>query len=113
MEFQVREISNVDILVPVGRIDASCSSEVRDRMALMVQRGSRRMVIDLSEVHFIDSSGLGMLVSGLRLAKKTGGALKLAALNADLKHLFECTRLDRLFEIFADVDQAVQSFRSP
>ena len=69
------------------------------------------MVIDLKDVLFIDSSGLGVLVSGYKNASTKHGTLKLSSLQSQVKSMFELTRLHRVFDIFTTVDDALQSYR--
>lgn len=68
------------------------------------------MLIDLKEVRFIDSSGLGVLVSGFKNASARQGTLKLSGLQTQVRSMFELTRLHRVFDIFQTVDDAMESF---
>ncbi len=67
-------------------------------------------MVDLQAVRFVDSSGLGALVSGFKNASSRSGCLKLAGLQLQVKSMFELTRLHRVFEIFIDADEALGSF---
>jgi len=110
MEIVEESIKDVWVLTPLGRIDASCSGQVKDKVLSMIDDSQTRLLLDLSEVDFIDSSGLGMLVSCLNTMKKAGGTLKLCSFQENPKHVFEMTRLDRIFEVFEDCDEAIGSF---
>ncbi|OQX10892.1 MAG: hypothetical protein BWK76_19950 [Desulfobulbaceae bacterium A2] len=95
-----------------GRLDATTAPRLRQEVQDRLEAGQRQLVIELAGVDFIDSTGLGGLVTALRTIVKEGGMLKLAAIRAEVRRVFELTRLDKLFEIFPDTDAAVASFSS-
>ncbi|HKL48610.1 MAG TPA: STAS domain-containing protein [Desulfuromonadales bacterium] len=92
------------------RLDAHNSGELKSRMLSLFEEGKVNIVINLSEVRFIDSSGLGALVSGYKNASARNGNLKLCSLQPQVKSMFELTRLHRVFEIFPSSDEAIGSF---
>jgi anti-sigma B factor antagonist len=110
MDIVEEKIQDVWVLKPLGRIDASCSGQVKDKVLSMIDGNRTRVLLDFSEVDFIDSSGLGTLVSCLNTMNKVGGALKLCSFQENPKHVFEMTRLDRIFEVFEDRNEAIGSF---
>ena len=110
MEISEERINDIYLLVLSGRLDATCSAQLKDTVSAMIDAQKMKILIDLSAVHFIDSSGLGMLVACLRSAAKANGTLKITSLQESPKKLFEVTRLDRVFEIFDDRDSAIKSF---
>ena len=67
-------------------------------------------MVDLKEVRFIDSSGLGALVSGFKNASSRQAELKLSSLQSQVKSMFELTRLHRVFDIYQTVDEAIDAF---
>jgi anti-sigma B factor antagonist len=73
-------------------------------------RGQARLVVDLSDVVLVDSSGLAALVGGMKQARQGGGDLMLAGLQATVRIIFELTRLDRAFDIANDRDAAIAAF---
>jgi anti-sigma B factor antagonist len=75
-----------------------------------LDRGDRRLLIDFSRTGYIDSSGLGALVSLSKKIRESGGELRLSGLNEDLRSLFELTKLDTLFAIAETPKQALASF---
>ncbi len=75
-----------------------------------IDAGERKFVIDFSNTGYIDSSGLGVLVSLSRKIRDSGGELRLSGLNEDLHTLFELTKLDTLFTIAATAEEAVAAF---
>jgi anti-sigma B factor antagonist len=76
----------------------------------MIAAGTRRIVVDLSGVSYIDSAGVGMLVAESQRLTQEGGAMRLARLTARSHHLLAMLKLKFVFEIYDDVDGAVRSF---
>jgi anti-sigma B factor antagonist len=97
------------LTVQEERLDAHNSGELKAQMLKLFEEGKNDLVIDLQSVRFIDSSGLGALVSGFKNASSRSGSLKLAGLQLQVKSMFELTRLHRVFEIFTDADEALSS----
>ena len=102
--------ATVLIEVKEERLDAHNSSELKTQMLSLFDEGKNNLVIDLQDVRFVDSSGLGSLVSGFKNASARNGNLKLSGLQPQVKSMFELTRLHRVFEIFPDSDEALASF---
>ena len=98
------------IVVKEERLDAHNSSELKTQMLNLFEEGKTNLVVDLEMVRFVDSSGLGSLVSGFKNASARNGNLKLCSLQPQVKSMFELTRLHRVFEIFANIDEALASF---
>ncbi len=76
----------------------------------LIDEGKKNIIIDLAEVKFMNSSGLGMLISGLTTMKKENGQLKLARTTDKIESLLVITKLVTIFESFETVDEAVKSF---
>jgi len=98
------------ISVKEERLDAHNSGELKAQMLNLFEEGKNNLVVDLEEVRFVDSSGLGSLVSGFKNASARSGNLKLCGLQPQVKSMFELTRLHRVFEIYPAVDEALSSF---
>lgn len=108
MNLLTEKINNVVILhVKEQRLDAQNSAEFRDRMLQLRENGEINIVVNLEEVRFIDSSGLGKLLSDYKNAILQNGSLKLAGLQPQLQSIFELTRLHRVFEIYPSVQEAL------
>lgn len=90
----------VVIAVMEERLDAHNANELKEELLALFEQGKKHILIDLQEVRFIDSSGLGALVSGFKNAITHQGSLKLASLQTQVKSMFELTRLHRVFDIF-------------
>jgi anti-sigma B factor antagonist len=82
----------------------------RHHVEQMIAAGRCRIVVDLSEVRYIDSAGVGMLVAESKRATERGGSMRLARLTARSHHLFALLKLKFVFEIYDDVESAVRSF---
>ena len=76
----------------------------------MVTAGQRQIVVDLSQVRYIDSAGVGMLVAESKRVSQGGGAMRLARLTARSHHLLAMLKLKLVFEIYDDIESAVRSF---
>lgn len=93
-----------------GRLNAASAPEAKDRLKALVRESSGSLLLDLGELSFIDSSGLAALVSAYKAAAESGGSLKLASLLPQVAQVFSLTRLDSVFETYADVNKALESY---
>ncbi len=107
MSFTVARESDVSVFAMDGELTVGNRQELKTAILDGVAHGDRKFLIDFSRTTYIDSSGLGVLVSLSKRIREAGGDLRLAALNDDLQTLFELTRLDTLFRIAADRSAAV------
>jgi anti-sigma B factor antagonist len=107
MELEHRSEDGALVVSPVDkRLDARSAAEFKTRMAELVAAGHRRLVLNISEIEFIDSSGLGAIVSILRQLGGNGVLVICGACDTVLT-MFKLTRLDKVFEMFADEQEAV------
>lgn len=90
------------IIQLTGILDSTRTQELRDRIDQAMEQGSKTLLVDLKEVTFMDSSGLGALVTALKTVRSSGGKLCVCSVNEQVKILFELTSMDRVFEIFPD-----------
>ena len=104
----VRE--EVTVLTLKGRLTLGESNLVRERISQLAAAGHHKIVVDLSGVEYIDSTGLGILVICFTSLKKVGGALKLVNPNKRNVELLLLTKLHTVFEVFTEVQDAVNSF---
>lgn len=110
MTFVVEQTDDSWRVAVEGQLVVTNRQEFKDVVLAAVEQGADRVLVDFSRTDYIDSSGLGALVSLNKRIRERGGALRLAALNEDLRTLFELTRLDTLFELHDSVADAVASF---
>jgi len=107
-----REQGDVVVVTTDERLDALVAPQLKDAVRRIVEEEHKhKILVDLGNTRFIDSSGCGALVASLRVVIRANGELKLARPSAQARSLFELTRLHRVFEIYDDVDAALESFR--
>ena len=90
-----------------GEIDLYTAPEFKERMVELIERGKKRIVVDLSEATFIDSTTLGVLVGGVKRLRPANGSLALVCTDQNITKIFEITGLDRVFPIHASRDEAL------
>jgi anti-sigma B factor antagonist len=95
-----------------GEVDLSNASGLRDHLIEQVEQGNYRLAVDLNGVEFMDSSGLAVLISGLRRTKEHDGSLVLISPTASVKRVLTITGLDRVFDIYDSVEKAAASAAS-
>ncbi|MCU0519005.1 MAG: STAS domain-containing protein [Oscillatoria sp. Prado101] len=95
----------VKVLQPSGLLDGTKATQVRQEIDGILTQGADIVLIDLKDVTFIDSSGLGALVSALKAVRSAGSKLFICSINAQVKMLFELTSMDRVFQIFPNQDE--------
>jgi len=112
MSLDIRETERegVTILSLKGRLTVGEASSVREKVSEVLAKGCNKLILDLSEVDYIDSTGLGSMVICYTTIKKSGGALKLVNLNKRNIELLLLTKLHTIFEVFSDERDAVNSF---
>ena len=93
-----------------GDVEFDDSIQLNETFTQTIAEGSARIVIDLGGCNYIDSSGLGALVEGLKSTQKANGDLRLSNLNEDFKEILMMTRIIKYFQIFDNTESAVSSF---
>jgi anti-sigma B factor antagonist len=112
MKLNVTRKDGILIITPkIKRIDASVAADFKSKLIDFLNNGDKVLVINLSEVDFIDSSGLGAMVLILRKIG-TDGRIKLCKLNEGVRSIFELTRLDKVFEIHKSEEGALESLKT-
>jgi anti-sigma B factor antagonist len=96
-----------NILPLEGEIDLHVSPRVSASLGAMIEQKPSRLVVDLSKVTYIDSSGLAVLIEGMQNVEAYGGKFLLAGIQDNVKPIFEIARLDQVFLIFPHVDAAL------
>ena len=106
-----RQVGDVTVIDVSGRITlGEGASAFREIIREMAAKGNKKLLVNLSEVSYIDSSGIGELVSGFTTVTNGGGQLKLIGLSKRVKDLLQITKLYTVFEVFDDEAEAVRSF---
>lgn len=110
MNLNLEELNGYSVLyIKEERIDAHNSGELKETILHMIEQGEINIIVQLERVRFIDSSGLGALLSGYKHAAAKSGKLALACCKPQVLSMFELTRLNRVFEIYADLNEAFES----
>jgi anti-sigma B factor antagonist len=111
VKLTTRQVGDVTVVDVAGRITlGEGSSALRDLMRDLVGKSQKKVLLNLGEVSYIDSSGIGELVSGFTTVTNSGGALKLLNLNKRVKDLLQITKLYTVFEVHEDEAAAIRSF---
>ena len=113
MSIQVttRQVGDVSVVDVVGRITLGEGGiTLRETMRGLVSKGNKKVLLNLGEVSYIDSSGVGELVAAFTTVTNQGGVLKLLSLTNRVKDLLQITKLYTVFEVFDSETSAVQSF---
>lgn len=108
MGFQVTKSGGVSVVDVEGQLIVGNRQELKQKVLDELEGGERKFVVDFANTGYIDSSGLGVLVSLSKKIREQGGELRLANLNEDLRTLFELTKLDTLFRIAGSREEAMQ-----
>ena len=106
MAFQVRKSGDVMVIDIEGQLIVGNRQELKQKILDALGTGERKFVVNFSDTSYIDSSGLGVLVSLSKKIREQEGVLRLSNLNEDLRTLFELTKLDTLFEIADSREEA-------
>lgn len=102
-----RRDSKTLLILREERVDAHNAAALKDRLLKALEEEDRALVIDLSQVQFIDSSGLGALLSGYKNANLCARGFALVGLQPLVKSMFELTRLHSVFEIYPSMEEAL------
>ena len=111
MSFSVHKDKRGVVVVGVdGQLIVGNRQDLKQKVLDAIETGARKFVVDFTRTGYIDSSGLGVLVSLSKKIREQGGELRLAGLNEDLQTLFELTKLDTLFSITRTAEEALAAF---
>jgi anti-sigma B factor antagonist len=110
MSFNVNREGEVTVVDVDGQLIVGNRQELKQKVLDELENGARKFLVDFTNTGYIDSSGLGVLVSLSKKIREKGGELRLSTLNEDLRTLFELTKLDTLFRIADSRDEALRDF---
>jgi anti-sigma B factor antagonist len=114
MTTSIRQAGAVTVVNISGRIELGGeSAALRDMVCDLLSKGHKQILLNLGDVHYIDSSGLGALVSAFTTVRKQGGELKLLNLTNKVNDLMQITKLYTVFDITNNEAEAVKSFTQP
>jgi anti-sigma B factor antagonist len=114
MSFKIKskEKENIGVITIEGEVDMFTSPNLRDRLLPLFKKDVKGIIVDLDKVTFMDSSGIATLVEGLQWSKKTGRKFILTQLQVNVKNAFALTKLDNVFNIQTDTDDAYKKLCS-
>jgi anti-sigma B factor antagonist len=92
-----------------GELDVASAPALRERLVELVTQGYHHLVLDLEGLDFLDSTGLGAIISALKRARTNGGDLRLVCTQSRIRRLFEITALDKAFPLHSSLDDAVRA----
>ena len=111
VKLTTRQVGDVTVIDVAGRITlGEGSSALREALRDLVSKNQKKILLNLGEVTYIDSSGIGELVSGFTTVTNSGGSLKLLNLNKRVKDLLQITKLYTVFDVHEDEAAAIRSF---
>jgi anti-sigma B factor antagonist len=111
VKLSTRQVGDVSVVDVAGRITlGEGSSALRDLLREMVGKGQKKILLNLGDVSYIDSSGIGELVSGFTTVTNNGGEMKLLNLNKRVKDLLQITKLYTVFDVHEDEAGAIRAF---
>jgi len=112
MKLSTRDENGVVVLEPKGKIMGGPDATLMyDKLHDFIKQNKKQVVIDLAEVDWMNSTGLGILISGLTTLRNNNGELKLANVTGKIESLLTITKLITVFETFNSVEEAVKSFK--
>ncbi|MEI5673998.1 MULTISPECIES: STAS domain-containing protein [unclassified Nocardioides] len=101
-----RRPDGVAVVVPQGRLNMVAARQMKDLLAILLEEGTSRIVVDLDRTTFLDSSGLGALIGGLKGARQAGGDLRIARPTPEVLTVFQLTNMDKVLRPRDDVESA-------
>jgi anti-sigma B factor antagonist len=108
LDLQIDTRGDTSIITLVGEIDVYTAPRLRQALIDLVSQGSTDIVVDMDRVDFLDSTGLGVLVGGLKRVKSGDGDLRLVVTQDRIMKIFDITGLSKVFPIHGSLDEAVQ-----
>lgn len=106
--YTTQDGNSVMVLTPAGRLDITTAWQFRLKLQECISKLSRHIIVNLSQVNFLDSSGLTSLVAGMRDADKVKGSFRICNVHPEAKLVFEVTMMDTVFEIFDTEEEALE-----
>lgn len=112
MKVNIKSAGKTDIKIFEidGEVDVYTSMDLKKEFNTIIDSGKSKLIVNLSKVSYMDSSGLGILVAILKKTKQENGNMKLIKLTPEIKKIFDLTKLTKFFEIFEEEEDAIKSF---
>ena len=110
MSVKVENKNGLTVCCIEGEVDINSSPNIKKSFDKLIASKTPKIIVNLSKVTYVDSSGLATLVEVLKNMRSYGGKLRLTNMSSKVKSLFEITKLEKLFEIIADEAEAISTF---
>jgi len=110
MNVKIEKISDVTVVMVEGEVNLSNSMSLRASLKKLMDDGSRKISVDLLKVAFIDSSGLAVLIEAVQNLEPLKGQLRLCNVNANIRGIFEITKIHKLINIYENRELALKDF---
>jgi anti-sigma B factor antagonist len=107
MDIEVTKSGAISVVAPQSDLDMAAADQMKRTLTDLVDKGSRKLLIDLDHVGYVDSSGLGALVASMKHARAAGGDMRLCGLQDDVRAIFEMTRLVKAITVHASRAEAL------
>ena len=109
LQINLKYLGEIPIIELSGEVDAYTCSAFRDAMIEVIEQGHPNIVVSMANVEYIDSSGLGTLVGGLKRASEHNGKIAIVCSSHQIRKVFEITGLEKVFPVFDDESQAAEA----
>jgi len=109
MKIEIKNYKGSKVVAPDGEIDMYSSPELRNALMTLINKKTKTLYIDFKDVTYMDSSGIATFVEGLKTMKAYGGRLKLIGLSEGIMEIFRFSKLDNIFEIFGNIEDALNN----
>lgn len=106
MHLNRRSEADFQVLEVTGEIDVYTAPRLREAIVELIGEGNNKIIIDVDRVDFLDSTGLGVLVGGLKKVRENGGSLEVICSQSRIRKIFEITGLDQVFGLHDDISGA-------
>lgn len=106
LDIHAEQDGGVCVVTLAGEVDVYTAPALKEKLVSLIEGGCANVLIDMRDVGFIDSSGLGVLVSALRRAREREGTVRIVCTRESILKIFRITGLDKVFPIFSDVAEA-------
>lgn len=103
------ELDGVAVIALAGEVDLYTAPDLKQELVRLIEDGCRAVVVDLSDTTFIDSTTLGVLISGVKRLRPNGGRLELVVTDRTIRKIFDITGLDRVFTLHEERSEAVSA----
>jgi len=110
---QVTQVDGVPVVKAAVEVDATNAKDLRSAILAAISTGTERLIVDMSDTEFCDSTGLNVLVRAHKRLEEAGGELLLVATEPTLLRIFKVTGMDTMFHLFASLDEALVAAPKP